>query len=285
MDNPRIRRALRLLLGYGLAIAALLFTAQTLNIEISQLGKFPNALTTPAIIASAGCMLCHILLNREGFVLLCNSLESGVSPTALRRAWAMSILTKYIPGGLWQLVGRGLLMRRLGSKHSSSISSGLLEQAISMSLCLSIAAVIYLVISHKLFLAAAATALFSIVAWLLSCLLPVVRQRKTFLKSVTTYGCAMAFFFGTYALLIPDLPPLELAMNLFSGTLAGMIAFIVPGGIGIRESAISALASDRAAQLFTVAIIARVITVSVECLVFLLGMTNPEQKPERNEAK
>lgn len=231
----------------------------------------PMALEPMALIACALLMACHTLLNREGFVALCAALDSGLPPATIRRIWGRSLLAKYVPGGIWQLVGRGLQMRQLGSQHNSAVYSGILEQALSMLLCLTIAVSAHLFLSRHHALGIAIILLPALTLWFVSRLTAWVKQRAALRRATILYAVAMPFYFAAYACIAWQLPLLELCAYLFTGTIAGMLAFLVPGGLGVRESVISLLAADTHMSLLTAMMMVRLITIGIEVLITVAG--------------
>lgn len=272
MTDLRPRSWARLLLGYGLAIATLAFTARSLNSGLSQVNAAPMALEPVALIACALLMACHTLLNREGFVALCEALDSGLPPATIRRIWGRSLLAKYVPGGIWQLVGRGLQMRQLGSLHNSAVYSGILEQALSMLLCLTIAVSAHLLLSRYHALGIATILLPFLTVWLVARLTAWVKQPAALQRAAILYAAAMPFYLAAYACVVWQFPLLELCAYLFTGTVAGMLAFLVPGGLGVRESVISLLAANTHISLLTAMMVVRLITIGIEVLITVAGL-------------
>lgn len=263
-----------MLLGYGLALATLGFTARSLNSGLTQLDRVSLGTGLEAIAACTLLMACHVLLNREGFVLLCKALDSGLPPDAIRRIWGRSLLTKYVPGGVWQLVGRGLQMRKLGSLNNSAVLSGIIEQCLSLALCLTIALCAYLALSGHPVLAVTLAILFAATLWLAPRLLPWARHSAALRRATFLYAAAMPFYLAAYACVVTQLPLLDLSAYLFTGTLAGMAAFMVPGGIGVRESIVSLLAADKNALLLAAMMLVRLLTLGVEILITLVSMAS-----------
>lgn len=264
------RAWLRLLLGYGLAIATVCFTFRLLGNGFEQLAQLPTTASLPALASSLILMLLHTLCNREAFLQLCRSMDSGVPDNSLRLLWGRSLLAKYVPGGIWQLVGRAMLLRQLNARHNSAYYSGLVEQAISLGLCLSIAAIASLLLSHPA-LATFAVAAIALAATIACRLLPGIASRHHLCRALLLYCLAMPFYLAAYACIATSLPLVELAARLFAGTSAGMLAFIVPGGLGVRESVASLLGSGQATSLLAAMLIVRLITVCLEICLCLLA--------------
>lgn len=270
-EAGRTRHWVHLLLGYGLAVAAVWFTSHVLGVGLGQLIHQPVTASMAAILASLGLMLMHTLCNREAFVLLCDSLNSGVGATQLRQLWGRSLLTKYVPGGIWQLVGRAMLLRRHNALPPSAYYSGLLEQALSLGLCLSIAACGYLeVVGQRL--AAIGTASLATTTLVLACrFLPGIHDRVRFGWASLLYAAAMPFYLAAYACIASVIPLDELSARLFAGTSAGMLIFVVPGGLGVRESVASLASSDQGVGMLTAMVLVRFLTICIETCVSLVS--------------
>lgn len=265
------RAWLRLLLGYGLAIATLCFTIGLLGNGLEQLAQLPTTAGLPALASSLVLMLLHTLCNREAFLQLCRSMDSGVADNSLRLLWGRSLLAKYVPGGIWQLVGRAMLLRQLNARHNSAYYSGLVEQTISLALCLSIATIASLLLLSHPALAALAVAVIALAVAIACWLLPGIASRRHLRRALLLYTLAMPFYLAAYACIATTLPVVELAARLFAGTSAGMLAFIVPGGLGVRESVASLLGNGQASSLLAAMITVRLITVVLETCLCLLA--------------
>lgn len=254
---------LRTLAGYGLALAALIFTARSIGTNWSTLAKMGNSLPLQTIMTTALLILCHTLLNRAAFTQLGQAMGTGMTPTSLQRIWGQSLLAKYIPGGVWQIVGRAVLMKKYGVRHSQAVAVGLTEQLISLTTCILLATSALLALRTSLAMAAAilALGLFFIAR---GAHLPWIQQRAQGKRAFALYVLAMPFYLAAYAAMAKGVPIIELTTQVFTGTAAGMIAFFVPGGLGVRESVATMLAPSHSANLLTAMVAVRLITILVE---------------------
>lgn len=252
------------MLGYTIAIATVWFTSQIIGTGLNELVHAPTTASITGMVASLLLMLAHTLCNREAFLVLCHSMDSGVDDRQLRLVWGRSLLAKYVPGGIWQLVGRAMQLRQLNARHNSAYYSGLAEQAISLGLCLGIAAITGLLLFEQPALAAAAAAL-TVVGAIVSChLLPGIACRRHLAKAFALYALAMPLYLAAYACIATTMPLVELSARLFAGTSAGMLAFLVPGGLGVRESVASLMGAEQASTLLAAMVLVRLLVLAVE---------------------
>lgn len=79
------------------------------------------------------------------------------------------------------------------------------------------------------------------------------------------YISAMPFYLFAYSILATDVHVIRLCAQLFTGTLAGMLVFFIPGGLGIRESVATLLNNDTTSNILGAMIAARLVTIAIEC--------------------
>ena len=264
--NDTRRRQLRLLAGYALALAALVFAARSLGLSLEQLSQLAAGLEPGMIVLATVLLLVHNLLNREAFALLARACGCPLPQPVLRRIWARSLLAKYIPGGIWQLAGRAWLMQQQGCRARVAWYAGALEQVTSLALCMAIALTGWCLLQGRT-LAAMLVAAASLAALLtLPSVLPGLVHRGQACRSALTYAAAMPFYLAAHACLLA-LPLVALATWLFAGTGAGLLAVVTPGGLGIREAVTSLLAGEQGVAVLSAMLVARVATLAVELLL------------------
>ncbi len=262
----------RLLLGYGLAASALWFAVRAFGDGFSQAEAFTHELTGMQVVACMFFMACHMLLNREGFVRLCAALSSGVGTGALRSAWGKSLLAKYVPGGIWMLVGRGALLERSGASRRVAVVSGVMEQMLSMLLCTVFAGLAFSLTPGNTLWGLLCAALAAGTIFLM-----VVKTKRSatpvLVVAVVLYAAAMPFFLMAYAAVIQPKDLSLLASHLFAGTVSGMAAIVVPGGIGVREAVIGMLGSlEGAIAPLAALMLVRVLTIGLEVVFNLIAL-------------
>jgi glycosyltransferase 2 family protein len=205
-------------------------------------------------------------------------------------------LGKYLPGGVWQIVGRGELARRAGVRRSTGYSTTLISYA---AMCVGAAT------TCGLLAAPAAWAGSSLGwAWLLLLLIPaglivvhpVVFGRILQLGSRLTKGrldlepppwptmvgliaCSIPawFFLGLASVAVTaalgfDQHPARIAFAAIAAWILGFLAVPIPAGAGVRELIFVALSGLESGPGVAVAAIARLLLIIVDGLGGLLGL-------------
>lgn len=242
-DPPR-KRSWLAVSGYVLAIAALYFSARYLQVNFGNLRNAALSIDAWRVLSAVCVFGLHLLLNALAFSALSHGMGQRAGTRALAGAWTASLLAKYVPGGVWQLVGRGMLLARFGMGARDTAVTGIVEQVISLGACTAIGVGAHCwVYGHTL-----AGGLFLLLAlmaiWLLSDRLARNagdRRRRSIAVAIAGYVAAMAPYAVGYALLVSPPEAARFLSSLFLGTVAGVLAIPVPGGIGIRESVIALL--------------------------------------------
>ncbi len=193
------------------------------------------------------------------------------------RTWAATLLAKYVPGGVWHVVGRGLLLARSGVSARITASVGITEQCLSLGLC-GLISVAFLCFALDLpwwafaLVVLGAIAMVVLPAPLLRWMHQSVRA-DLYRRALLGYFVGMIpYTLGYFVIVAPDLP-VRFVGALFAGTVAGVLAILAPGGLGIRESATSLIApSAQPAQLLAGLLAARALIIVVEILVSVVCM-------------
>lgn len=269
---------LRALAGYSLALAALIFTARSIGTGWAMLSKAALPLSLQTITTTTLLMLGHTLLNRAAFTRLSQAMGVEMTPASLRRIWGRSLLAKYVPGGIWQIVGRAVLMKKYGVRHSQAIAIGLAEQLVSLSTCIFLAAAAFAALKNH-FSAAAIVLALGLIFITLSCHLPFIHDRGAAKRAFALYLLAMPFYLAAYSTMAKGVPLIDLTTQLFAGTAAGMMAFFVPGGLGVRESVATLLSSSQSSSLLAAMVSVRLITLLVETCINLTALL-PRATPD-----
>lgn len=265
-ESPsRTSRWPRVLLGYVLALAALGFALHTLGLGIRQLAAAPTSASVASVALACFLLLAHTLVNREAFVLLARACGTGIADSPMRRLWARSLLGKYVPGGVWQLLGRAWHMQQLGCPARKAWYCSVIEQGASLALCVAIALIGLCLLEDKQLAAALLATAAGVAAFAIPYLLPALADRRRAFVAGMAYAAAMPLYLAAYACLV-QIPLLELATCLFAGTSAGMLAIVVPSGLGVREAVASMLSSSHGADLLTAMLLARLLTLGIEIL-------------------
>lgn len=276
MLPERVRQA-KVWFGYALALAAVFFVAQYLNVNVAAFVAGMKAVAPSAALLALVLFLLHVAINAVSFAWLNHAGGARLPAAVLGQVWAMSLFAKYVPGGIWHVVGRGLLLNRLGLPVRFSGVMGIVEQAVSLSICLVTAASFHFLVGGNtpLGLACALLGLTGIVAvggFAMPRLVGGLSWRP-WIYAVAGYALAMVpYALGYLVLTRPD-DALRFVSALFLGTLAGVLALPVPGGLGVREAGVALLASSGGAgPLMGAMVFARLLILTAEALLAGIGL-------------
>lgn len=293
------RAALRRAASYAIVVAAAAFLYATISRNWRELAEFTWAVDP---ILLAGSVLVHVAVLAWGVYVWSLVLRMLEAPTVaygpLLRIWSASNLTKYIPGTVWQFFTAAHLSRGEGLPGVIALTSMILHVGFSLLAALVVAALALpldpalgvlsspwtrgailtaaLVIVHP----AAVNAALRLVPRALHREVLVWRGRwldgasllALSLLSWVVYGIAFSLFVGALTRIpISAVVPLT-AVNALSFT-AGYVAVLAPGGIGVRESAMTLLLAPLlpAAVAAVLAIAARLWSVAAELLLAAAG--------------
>ena len=261
--------------GYALSIAALLFAFAYLRVNYQSLQKAALAIDAWRVAAAVALFGIHLLINSLSFAWMCQAFGLRVETRRLATAWAASLLAKYVPGGVWQVVGRGILMARFGVGAKATAWTGLAEQLASLATCIAIGVG---ALSWALGAPFLGTVLLVLVLAILMLMAWWVRRRlgvrgnRSVLAFLSGYLAAMLPYAAAYSLLLapPDL--IRFIASLFLGTVAGVLALPVPGGLGVRESVVALIDPGMDANLLLAGLgVARICILCAEVISTVIG--------------
>lgn len=276
-------RRVRLIAGYAVALGALLATIWYLDLDWQSFWFHVDQIPISAILLAAFMFLAHTVINASafGFLLRAFNREASVKESAV--SWLSTVLAKYIPGGVWHFVSRGVLLHKSGATKQDIFFSGALEQAISISAAFSIALVLVAWNhSYWLYIGVLATAMIigGLIVLGVRAKLSSVAAREALLHSCFLYTISMIPYAAGYVLIVQPARLLDFLGWLFVATSGGMAALITPGGLGVREAILSAPAEKLDGQAIFAAVMAVRVTIILtealaSCGAILLGMTRP----------
>jgi hypothetical protein len=101
-------------------------------------------------------------------------------------------------------------------------------------------------------------------------------QARPYLASAALYVIALTPYAAAYVLLVGPNSLLGFVQSLFEGTVAGVLALLAPGGLGVRESwvAISQV-EDGGKEMLGTLILARVLIIASEIAISFTAMAWP----------
>lgn len=275
-------RNLRILTGYAVALAAILATISFLDLDWKSFRFHINQIPVSAILIAALMFLTHTVINALAFGVLLRAFSPNTGVRESATSWLSTILAKYIPGGVWHFVSRGMMLHRAGVTKQDILYSGALEQAISITSASTIALLLVAWNSNSwLYLGILAGSMLTGglgILWLRTKISDAA-NRETILRSCLLYTVSMAPYAAGYVLIVQPGQLLDFLGWLFVATSGGMAALITPGGLGVREAILSAPATPTDGQaIFAEVMAIRVTIILTEALAssgsILLSMMN-----------
>ncbi|UOF13908.1 hypothetical protein IEQ11_19560 [Lysobacter capsici] len=266
----------RLSLGYALAVAALVFAAHYLGVQGPQFLQAIYVIDPSRLALAFLLFTLSLVLNAAAFALANRAF--GVSTAGLRLSgvWLATLLAKYVPVGIGHILGRGLMLSEFGIAPRTTVIVGVLEQGFSLLICAAIALAASALMSRADYAVWIGLAAVLGIGVLLSAAWA-VRNRigvriVPLSASLLGYTFAMAPYAGAYVLLVEPASTLTFIQALFAGTVAGVLAIMVPGGLGVRESVIASMSSATQASTVLAGVAsARALILLSECFGTLVG--------------
>lgn len=285
---------------WALLLAAFGFLGYTAATQWEELRAHPWEMDPLRMAAS---VVAHLLVLCWGVYLWSRVLRQFVDAPppfpALLRVWAYSNAARYIPGTVWQFVTAAQLSRDVGMGRVLALSSMLVHVAFSLLSAvvlsvlvlplepLGLPAGVGAALRVALPLAALAAVHPAVLNGALGVLRRVVRREVTAWRggwgagvwllllahlSWMLYGVAYFLFVAALTPVPLDALPALTAVNALS-FVAGYLVVFAPGGLGVRESAMSLLLTPLipAAVAVVLAVLARLWSIAAEVLLALLG--------------
>lgn len=286
--------------GYAIVIAAAGFLYATISRNWRELADFPWT-ADPLLLPAS--LLVHVAVLAWGVYIWSLVLRMlGAPPVAygrLLRIWSASNLTKYIPGSVWQFFTAAHLSRSEGMTAVITMTAMILHTTFSLLAALVIAALalpleaspgglaspwvrgvgvaLILVLVHPSIVNAVLRlvprALHREVLLWDGRWVDGVRLLALSLLSWAAYGVAFSLFVGALTpISLSAVVPLT-AVNALSFA-AGYVALVAPGGIGVREAAMTMLLAPLlpAAVAAVLAIGARLWSITAELILAAAGV-------------
>lgn len=204
------------------------------------------------------------------------------SGTALRRIYARGVLMKYLPGSIFQYVSRQLEGAQTGIEHRLLARSIMVEIGLHLVSSLSVAAVCLLFDRQPLLALGAAG---GVVAMLIA-------ARRAMLMALALQIVAFGAFALAAMLVGAVVLPADASLSRFAALflfawLAGFVVPVAPGGIGVREAALLALAGAGfpAAGLMAATLTLRASSITGDLVFGLLALRSRNEAPSTAPAQ
>lgn len=293
------RPVARRLVSYGIVLAAAAFLYSTISRNWSELRTFDWSVDPGYLAAS---IALHVAVLAWGVYVWSLVLRLLDAPTVayrpLLRIWSAANLTKYVPGTVWQFLTAAHLSRGEGLPGVLALTSMIIHVGFSLlaalvisaaalplegalgllgspwargaGVLLAVAAVHPVAVNAALRLVPRALHR-EVLVWRGSWLAG-VRLLGLSLLSWAVYGVAFSLFVASLAPITPSAVVPLTAVNALAFT-AGYVAVLAPGGIGVRESAMTLLLAPilPAAVAAVLAIAARLWSVAAELTLAATG--------------
>jgi len=300
------------LLGVFLTIASVWFVCKKINLQMDAV-KTMHVWNLQTLHYVSICVLVYFFaLNLLGVAWWCQlqHLEAKAGLGDILALYAKSQLAKYLPGNVFQYVGRNLFALKHNISQAKIIQSTLYEilSLLVAALLITLPLSIYLYsqftfenlqTTGKLPDSWVLQFLTPNHAWIVSCILifaccVLIQQRKKipvfsarFLKSYLLSYAGYAFIFHLLAIFVFMLiwhgwlnqsgDYFLMITLMFAYLLSWLIGFVVPGapgGIGVREATLILLLGSfvQEQELITLATMSRLVSVVAECLFFFEGV-------------
>lgn len=305
---PRLAAVRRLapLAGLVIGVAGIVFVVRTLVVrsdEVADAFSSMNPATLLVSVALGGAAMWSIGRNWVSM------LTSRGHHAPMRRAMAWHFagqLGKYVPGGIWPIVGRAELAVRGGVPRAAAYGATTASMAATYAAATLVTAAGSLVAWSYPGVGLALVALLALAA--LAARSPSVRSRLTTLAaragvtisalpSVRSLSTSVATHAPAWLLVAAstwvtarafgaDLSPAEVAFASSASWLAGFVVVGVPGGIGVREAVFTALASPAVGSsvAVSVAVASRVVFIVVDVVAALAATTVAGTTTRRSSA-
>ncbi|QZH75085.1 MAG: hypothetical protein JY451_00105 [Erythrobacter sp.] len=264
--QKRLRQAIRWA-GGVLVAASLLFIARHLWLlnwtSLAQLASWRLFATT---IASAALFLLANFLLARAWVRLADP-GRQVEVAQLVPIYGRSVLLKYLPGSVFQYLGRHAEAADLGLSNTALARSHGLEIALHLVASLAVAAACLTFVGLPV---AAASAAVVVVMACVAIARPLTTALLFQLVAFTAFATAAALI--GLAVLPAGTNPAQFAALFLLAWMIGFLVPLAPGGLGVREAALLALAgaSLPAANVLAALLVLRLASVAGD-LTYGLG--------------
>jgi len=272
------RKAISGWLGYVLAASVLIFAARHFGLTLDQAGQALKPVDVGMLLCAVALFLLAALVNSAAFARLNAAAGVRVGGVPLAGAWLATLLSKYVPGGIWHVVGRGMLLARRGVPARTTALVGVVEQVASLLLCIVVAAGFHVLgrgtgeIAWFALAVAGGLLLFHVLANWLDRRYRSILDARVSCGSVALYALALVPYGAAYWCVAAPGDARAFFASLFAGTVAGVIAVPAPGGLGVRESVVALSLPSGGAQALSALLLARLLILVSECLAALIGL-------------
>lgn len=269
---PAARSRLRLAAGYAIAAAALAFAFRYLHVNGSQFVSALAAIEPAAVFTSVLCFSLVLAVNASAFAAAGKAFGISAARADLGAAWLASLLSKYIPVGVGHIAGRGVLLASRGVGWRPIVATGVFEQVVSIAWCALLAWGMHVRSGWPILVALGVAVGAGTLVSARTLRSIGVASQKACALSVLLYGAAMLPYALGYLVLVEPVDAARFVSALFAATVAGVLAVVAPGGLGVRESLTAALSLEpEASGVVAGLLVARLLIIVTEVAGTLAG--------------
>lgn len=304
-----MRRRIAQVVGTLVGLAGLYYVVQLVLERRDEAGRLVGDVDPGLLVGAIGLGLVGMALIGLAWNLLLGALDRSLPPRVALRAYFVGQLGKYVPGGVWTIVGRGEWARREGVSGRAAYTSTVLSMATAyLAACILTLLLLPFTIDnlgHPLVLLVAGLGLLGAVGAHPMVLGWVLRMGERFTKRelnlevpalpVMTRAVGMQIVtwlligLGTWLVALGlgfDLPLTRIIAATAVSWVIGMLVLPVPGGIGVREGAFVAVLGT-SGDVAAIAIASRLVAVAVDVIgaavmTLVAPRTTPEQVAEKD---
>jgi len=265
--RAEVRTALRIAIAIAIAAVVVRFVAQQWDaIRISAGALHPS---WPGLLGASACVFAGYAVLIASWRIVLRIWCSPLSRTDAARIWFVSSLGKYVPGKIWSIAAMAVLAKEAGASPVAATGSAIIMQLVNLAAGFAVVALAgagdllaaYPLIRAGAWVTVALTVVGlligpAVLSWSLLAASRVLRQPTPQIPTITRTTVALIFGanvvawiaygvgFGIFwrALLGHGGGISLAALAVYTSSyLLGFLALVVPGGLGVRETALTGL--------------------------------------------
>ncbi len=265
--RAEVRTALRITVATAIAAVVVRFVMQQWEgIRISAGALSPS---WPGLVVASACVFAGYAVLIASWQMLLRVWGSPLPPTDAARIWFVSSLGKYVPGKIWSIAAMAVLAKEAGASPVAATGSAIIMQLVNLAAGFAVVALAGagdLLASYPLIRTAAVLTvaltlvglLFgpALLRWAMRAASRLLRQPAPQIPQITRMSLVLLFGanvlawiaygvgFGIFwrALLGHGGGISLAALAVYTASyLLGFLALVVPGGLGVRETALTGL--------------------------------------------
>ncbi len=197
------------------------------------------------VLSFASFLICLFVMALLWYGIL-RTMGGRLPLLAALRFYGLTLLPRYVPGSVWGYAGRTLMCEREGVERKVAAGSAVVEVGLIVASAFIVVLLEFL--DPGWILLVLLPAVIMILGFLFSCLLDRPQKASRFRRAATWYAWGLAYlgFWLMYGasnwLVASSVAPevdighgLAITVRSTAAWLAGFLAIIVPGGLGVRE--------------------------------------------------